>query len=651
MSGGYFDLLGTRPLLGRVLQPEDDLLGAAPVVVLSHNAWQRYFGGDPGVTDRHVILHETGLAHAIVGVMPLGLDYPKGTDFWAPVMPNSRPLGNDPVYVELSVLGRLRPGASPIDAGAELTNYFGRPDAPLWHRDVHGISHSLRSATLGDVRPAVLAFASAAGLLLLIACINVANLLLVRGIDRVREIAVRSALGARRRRIAAQLITESALLAVGGGLLGMGIAAAAVRGFLALAPPGTPRLNEVHVSGGVISGAAMITAVVTLLFALAPALITSRVVLRDGLSSGSRQSGAGRRFRLGTEALVVGQVALTLLILSVAGLLARSLIALERTDLALEPSGLLFAELALPYSGFGDTEGQLALLDRLLPRLESIPGIRAVSPVLATPFSGSGGIVAQVPAEGQPPDQAARNPPLTVEVVTPNYFATLGIPILLGRAFSDQDRTDSPAVAVISESAARYYWPEADPIGGRLTAPGARTISIVGVVPDTRYGDLRDPRPSLYFPLRQSFFPVAPMTLAIRTDGRSETVVADIRRAIDEIDPAVGLVSASPFEAFRAVQLMQPRLNAMLLALFAIGALTLAAVGLFSVLATMVRQRTRELGIRIALGATAADVGMVILRKGMAAGATVGLAGALAANRLLAALLFRSSQRTYSRSS
>lgn len=373
VSGGYFQLLGTAPELGRTLQPEDDVVGAAPVVVLSYGAWQRYFGGDPLVLGKRLVSHDSGVSHSIVGVMPLGLDYPRGTDFWAPVIPNSGPLGDDPVYAELNVLGRLRPGASAADARAELTTYFARPSAPAWHHDVHGVVHSLANAILGDVKPAVVAFAAAAGLLLLITCINVANLLLVRGLARTREIAVRSALGASRGRIVGQLVIESALLALSGGMLGMGLAAVAVRAFLAFAPAGTPRLDEIHLNGTVIGGGIAITAIVTLLFALAPALVTSRVELQGVLRSGSRGSGASRRLRLGTEALVIGQVALALLVLSAAGLITRSFTKLERVELAFEPSRLLIAELAIPFEGFGDTRKQLALLERLLPRLGPFP--------------------------------------------------------------------------------------------------------------------------------------------------------------------------------------------------------------------------------------------------------------------------------------
>ena len=642
VSGGYFELLGTPPLLGRPLLPEDDVAGAAPVVVLSHRAWQRYFGGDTLVVGRRLVIHATGVAHSIVGVMPVGLDYPRGTDFWAPVIPNSAPLGDYAVYAELHVIGRVRRGASPAEARAELTSFFGRPGAPEWHRDLHGVVNSLTNAVLGDVRPAVLAFVAAAGLLLLIACINVANLLLVRGLSRLREIAVRSALGAERGRIIRQLLTESALLALMGGILGTVLASFAVDGFLAFAPPETPRLDEIHLDARAIAGAVAITTVVMLFFALAPALIASRVEVQDALRVGSRQSGASRRFRRGTEALVVGQVALALVILAAAGVIARTLVKLERVDLALDPSHLLIAQLALPSEGFDDTRRQVALLDRLLPRLEGIAGVRAVSPVLTAPFVSAGGIFGQLAAEGQAADERPRNPTLIFDVVTPNYFSTFGIPVLRGRGFSDEDRQGSPRVVILSESAARHYWQTGNPIGKRLTW-GDDGATVVGIVPETRYRDLRDPRLTVYFPLRQSSFPVAPMTLAIRTSARSPNVMSAVREVITDTEPGVDLVGAAPFSTFLAGPLAQPRLNAFLLAVFAGAAVTLAAVGLFAVMAAMVRQRTREIGVRMALGATTSSVEALVLRRGLMlaiAGIVVGLLGAAASNRLLGSMIF-----------
>jgi putative ABC transport system permease protein len=464
-----------------------------------------------------------------------------------------------------------------------------------------------------------------------------------RGLARVREIAVRTALGAGRARIVGQLVTESALLAVASGILGALLAAAAVRGFRVWAPAATPRLDEIQVNAAAVVGAIAITAIVTVLSAVAPALVTSRVELQDALRSGSRQSGGGRRFRLGTESQVIGQVALALLVLSAAGLITRSLMKLERVELAFDPSRMLIAELALPHQGFGDTQQQLALLDRLVPHLEALPGVRAVTSVLTPPFVSAGGIFGQLAAEGQSPDEAARNPTLTFEVVTPSYFTTFGIPMLRGRRLTEDDRKGSPPVLLISASAARHYWPGADPIGKRLVWGRGEGATIVGVVPDTRYRDLRAPRPSVYFPLRQTSFPVAPMTLVIRTDGRPADLVPTVRRAVGEAAPGVALASASPFERLLQAPLAQPRLNALLLGAFAVAAVVLASVGLYAVMATMVRLRTRELGVRMALGATSLDVGRLVLHRGLAlaaAGTGLGLLGALAANRLLSAMLF-----------
>ena len=644
VSGGYFDALGARPLLGRALRPDDDVRGAAPVALLSHSAWRERFGGDSSVIGRQLVLHMNGIAHTIVGVMPQGLDYPRGTDFWAPVIPASGPMGPHALYAELHVLGRLRPGAKPSDARTELQAFFARPGAPPMTRELVGVVHPFDVAALGDARPAVLAFAAAAGLLLLITCINVANLLLVRGIARVREIAVRSALGAGRGRIIAQLLGESALLALIGAVVGTVLAVVAIRGFVAVAPPGIPRLDEIRLDARAFGGAAGITALITLLFAVVPAFVTSRVELQNALRSGTRQSSQSRRFRLGTELLVTGQVALALVVVSAAGLITRSLIKLERVDVAFETSRLAFAELSLPLEMVNDKRKQIALLDQLVPRVKAIPGIRAVTPVLASPYAGNT-FDGKPAAEGQTPEEAGQNPMLAMDVVTPDYFSTLGIPVLRGRAFTAEDREGAPTSVILSESAANHYWPNADPIGRRLGfAPGAPpAFTVVGVVPDTRYRELREARPTIYFALAQSSFPVAPMTLAIRTERTGSGIAAAVRTAVEEVDPSVALASATPFEELADQRRAQPRLNALLLSAFALAALVLAAVGLYAVMATMVRQRTRELGVRMALGATGAQVLWVVLRRGLvlaSLGAAAGLVGAIIANHALEAMLF-----------
>jgi putative ABC transport system permease protein len=645
VSGEFFAVLGARPALGRALGNADDVPGAQPVVVISYGAWQRNFGGDPHVIGRSLALYESGERRTIVGVMPQGLDYPRGTEVWAPVVPAAKPLGDDPAYAELDLLGRLRPNESMESARAELNAFIARSGGPAWRRQLTAVAHSFVSVALGEARPAVLAFAGAALLLLLITCVNVANLLLVRGLSRIREIAVRSALGASRARLVRQLLAESGLLALAGGVLGLVLAAMGVRVFVALAPAELPRLDEIHVNGIVIGAALCLTTATMFLFALAPALATSGVDVQTALRSGARQAGTSRRFRLITEALVGGQVAMALVVLAAAALITRSLIKLETLDLELDPSRLVIVELVLPFEQqIGQQQKELALLDRLLPRIAAIPGVKAVTPVLIHPFSGVGAYDGQPTAEGQTPDEARHNPMLNIEVVAPNYFETLGVPVLRGRPFSDTDRRGAASVAILSESAARHYWPTGDPIGRRLTMGPDMRATIVGIVPDTRYRDLREARPSIYYALRQELFPVAPTTLVIRSNGVPALVVPAVRRAITEVDPNVAMASAASFKTLLDTPRAQPRLNALLLSTFALSALLLAAVGLYAVMATMVRQRIRELGVRMALGATPLELMRMVVRRGVlvaTAGAAVGLAMALLTNQMLDSLLFQ----------
>lgn len=642
VSGTFFDVLGTQPVLGRTLRADDDLPGAAPVLVLSYGTWHQRFGGDPHVLGRRVAMYGSGTTYTIVGVMPLGLDFPSGTDFWAPIASSMSAATVSVMSFEL--IGRLRAGATPAHARDELTAFLQRPDASAFSRRLSGAVHTLPRLILGDTKPALLTFAAAAALLLLIACINVANLLVVRGLARVREMAIRTAIGAGRGQLVAQLLAEHALLAAAGALLGIGVAALAVRTFVAFAPPGVPRLAEIRLDAGGLAGAVAIAFIAMLLFGLAPAIMTTRVELQDVLRSGTRQSHT-RSSRLTMEALVIGQVALAVFVLSAAGLIARSLIRLERVDLDIDASHLLIGQLAIRTDHFDTKDKQTALLERLLPAVRAIPGVRDVSPVVAAPFAGPDGWDGRPAAEGQSADEVAANPMFNLDVVSQDYFAALGIPMLEGRGFTEADDAGAPPVVVVSRSTARHYWPHADAIGKRLLngAGGSTMATVVGVVPDTRYRDLREARGSIYFPLRQSAFPFVPDVLVIRTNAPPATMVPAVRRTIAAIDPGVALVSAAPFATFTERPLAQPRLNTFLLGMFAVAAITLATVGLFGVIATMVRQRSHELGIRLALGATGSDVGRLVMRRGFAIaalGLAVGLGGALLANRLLTVLLY-----------
>jgi predicted permease len=639
VTGNYFTTLGARALLGRALRPSDDALGAARVAVLSYGAWQRRFGGRPDIVGQRIIAYEDDLAFTIVGVMPQGIDYPRGADMWT-AMHASVP-ETTLQYMALNVVGRLAPGATEANAREELTAFYHRPGSLAIEQQLRAESQTLPIMIVGDTKPALFAFAAAAGLLLLITCINVANLLLVRGLARTREIAVRSALGGSRLVVAFQLLTENALLAIAGGMLGVGFAAAAVRLFIAFAPAGTPRLNEIHLDASTLIGAIAITAVAMLVFALAPALLTSRVDTQEMLRAGTRRQGT-RRSRLATEILVVAQVTFAMLVLSAAGLIARSLVALERADLAFDPSRVLVADLAIRTDQFNDVPKQRALIERVVARVAATPGVAAVAPVVSAPFAG--GWDGQFTGETQSPAEAAANPMVDMGVVTPAFFDVFALRPIAGRVLTADDRDGATRVVVISQSAARHYWPNGDALGKRLLLGDVtKKVTVVGVVPDVRYRDLRDARPSVYFPMAQPTFPFVPTVLAIRTSGDPAAVIASIRAAVGQADPGVAVAGVAPFESFLTEPLAQPRVNALLLAIFAIAALVLSAVGLTSVMMTMVRQRTREFGIRIALGATATGLGRMVVARGLwivGAGIVVGVVGAIGANRFLVSMLY-----------
>jgi len=641
VSGDFFDLLGATPMLGRALRREDDVPGAPHVLLLSYHAWQDRFGGTPDIIGRTVLVPAYDMTFRIVGVMRQGLDFPRGVDAWS--AERATVPGGDMANVQMDLVGRLAPTATAASAGDELSAFFAQSSGSK--RLLLGEASPLSELSIGDVRAAIVAFAAAVGLLLLITCIDVANLLLVRGVGRAKEIAVRSALGASRARLVMHLLGESSLLAIGGGILGALVAAGALRVFVALAPPGFPRIDELHIDGAALALSALVTIGAMLLFAIAPAFLTTGVDAVEVLHSGHRH-GDSRRVRRIADVLVTGQIVLSVVVLSAAALVARSLINLERADLALDSSRVLIAELSIRYRepAYDTVPKQLAAIERLVPAIAASPGVRAVSPVVAPPFS----VVAWdgVPRrEGQTVVDAKGNPVLNMELVAPSYFATFGIPILRGRAFTADDRPGATRVVMLSESAARSYWPGQNPIGRRLALGTAADSfsTVVGIVPDTRYRDLRVARPTIYFALAQSAFPFVPTSLAISTTGDPTSIIQSLRRALRETTPGISIVRAAPFDSYTTGPLAQPRLDATLLLVFAGAALFLSAIGLFGVLATSVRQRTREIGVRLALGASPSGVASLVLRRALVIGGigvVAGLTAVVWTNHWIASLLF-----------
>ena len=646
VTGNFFDVLGSRPALGRALRPDDDVAGARPVIVLSHRAWRGRFNGDANIIGRRIAMVENGRTYTIVGVMPQGLDYPTGVDMWAPLVASSTGTG-DSVHINypaLDLIARLRPGASVASARAELTSYLTRYVAPVWHNELRGTVTMLPDLVLGNTRPALLAVVAAAVLLLLVACVNVANLLLVRAMGRARELVVRSALGASRARITAELLAESGLLAIAGGVAGVVLAVGIVRAFVALAPTTLPRLDEISISGQVFAAGLGITIATMLLFGVSPSLVASRVNVHEVLHGGTRSSGT-RRMRATTEALVAGQVALAVVILLATGLVTRSFIKLQQVNLGFDPAHLLVAELALRRDDFTDPHTADVLIDAVVHRVQATPGVAAVSQVFTPPYgSRAGGVSTRLATATQTAEQKRENPMIDIEVVAPNYFAAMRIPVLAGRAISETDREGAPAVVVISQSVASHYWGSGNPLGQRLEGQGGEhSFTVIGVVPDTRYRELTSTVPTVYIPNRQSFFPVVATTLLVRATGEPAALVSSLRRIVRDVDPRVMIATASTFDALLDVPRAQPRLNAVLLWVFAGATACLASLGLFAVVATMVRHRTREIGIRMAIGATAGDVRRMVLLRGLslaAGGAIAGVLVGLASSRYVSALLF-----------
>jgi predicted permease len=645
VSGNFFQTLGAAPFLGRLFDPADDRVGADPVAVISFAFWQRQFGASRDVIGRRVTLHASGVTFTIIGVAPEGLDYPGRTEIWLPILPLTTFAPADTSVALVDFVGRLAPDASLEVARAEVTSLLKASPHEIERQSV-GVSSTLPDILLGDVRGAFAVLASAVVVLLLVSCVNVAGLLLMRGVQLEREIAVRMAIGASARRILRRQMAEGLLLAAAGGAIGIAVAYLALGLLLATAPAQLPRLEEIRLDGVALIAGVAVALATALLFGIGPALVAARTDAAHLLRAGTQSLSGGRRNRRARELLVVAQVTAAVVVLAAAGLVSRSVVELQRAELGFEKDRVMIVELAWDFTRVGTAERSLALYDAMLPRVGAIPGVAAATALLLTPFPGTGGWDALFVAADRSAADQKSSPWLNMEVVSPSYFDVFRIPLRRGRLLSSADRTGAPRAVVLSEGAARALWPEGEALGRQvqLASTDSSRWTVVGIVADTRYRDYRRPRETVYFAHHQPPFPLAATMLAVRSEaGDPLTLLPQIRSAVSATDASVLVASAASMESHLDAPLAQPRFNALLLSAFALSAMLIVSVGLYAVLAFAVRMRARELAIRSAVGAGPAALRWLILRSAgalVAGGIVVGLVLALPAARLLGTMLY-----------
>jgi putative ABC transport system permease protein len=642
VAAGFVDTLGIAPSLGRPFLPDEDRPGAGRVAILGHGLWQRRFGSDPALVGRTIMLG--GVAYTVVGVMPQGFSFPNRSEIWTAMA-----LGDDELKSRgahyLLAIGRLAPGVSLERARADLATIGSRlqiqyPDSNTgWTARVDPLAERVA----GDARPALLVLLAAVAFVLLIACANVAGLLLARASARHREFAIRAALGAGRARLVRQQLTESLLLALLGGAAGLLLAMWGTDLLAAAAPPGIPRVSEVGVDGRVLSFTLGLSLITGVLFGLAPALQASRADLNESLKEGGR-GGAGPRRHRARAVLVVAEVALALVLLAGAGLLLRSFQRLQAIDPGFDPREVLAVEIELPDGRYPEPPRLASFFTAAIERLAALPGVRSAGGVYPLPMSGDR-FFFSFGVEGRPVADADR-PSAAYYVASPGYFRAMGIRILRGRAFDERDREGAPRVALINDTLARRFFPGEDPIGRRMVidnGPRDRFREIVGVVEDVRHDDLGgEARPQMYEPHLQA--PLSSMTLVVRSATDPAGLAEAARREILVLDRDQPVSRAVPLERLVADSIARPRYSMLLLGAFAAVALVLATMGIYGLLSHAVAQRTHEIGIRMALGARRRDVLALVIANGMGlamAGVGIGLLGALALTRLMAGLLFQ----------
>jgi predicted permease len=634
VSADYFKVMKVEPVLGRAFLPEEDKPGAPRVVVLSYGYWHRRFGADPNIVGKTLNLE--GYNFTIIGVMPREAQLSSETQFW-------RPLGIDYASENrgnqyLKVIGRLKPGVSWPQVQAEmdtLVESIAKAHPQLnagWRLVVTPVMEEV----VGPIRPTLLALLGAVGFVLLIACANVASLLLARAASREKEFAVRTALGAGRWRLMGQLGAESMLLAIVGGAFALLLAPWATKAIVALSA-GIPRAKEIGVDHRVLGFTLAISLLTGLIFGLFPAIQISKPNLNESLKDGGRGSVGFGRYRL-RSLLVVFEIALSMVLLIGAGLMIKSLRRLLAVDPGFTPERVLSMQLSLPRQRYAQPAQQAAFSARLVRELAAAPEVESVGLIANRPFS-NGQMSYSFVIEGRPPLPAGQGAVADYNSATPDYFQTLSIPLLKGRVFTEQDTGQSPAVAMISETMARRFWPGEDPVGQRLIIDdgGPNPRQIVGVVGDVKhYGLERGAIPTVYLPFMQN--PYRYMTLMVRAGGDASNVTAAVRRRIRELEKDTPIDNVITMGQLVSNSVAPRRFSTLLLAIFAASALLLAMIGVYGVMSCAVERRTHEIGIRMALGARSSDVLRLVIRQGMtlaAVGVAIGTISAFAMAKLI----------------
>jgi putative ABC transport system permease protein len=660
ITSSLMSLLGVTPQLGRTFVADDDQHQDRGLVMISDNLWKRRFAADPNVVGRDLLIDST--PHTVVGVMAKGFQFPAQSDLWV--------LGRDRNAVSLSlisqfprndwsherdahfinVIGRLKPGVSLAQAQADIAGITRRLEEqfPETNAGLGSNVVPLHTQLVGDISSVLFILLGAVAFVLLIACTNVANLLLARGSQRQREIAVRIAVGASRWRLVRQLLTESLLLSLAGGVAGLVLSVWVVDLFIRLSPGDIPRLSEASVDARLLGFTFAISVLTGIAFGLLPALQATRTDLNSSLKEGGTKTSDGPQRRKARGLLVVAEIALAQVLLVGAGLLIMSYVRLTQINPGFNPSGVLAAKIAPSSKKYPDAGSRVRFYTAVLERLRSLPGVKAVGMVMNLPLSGSS-MNRGFSVQGRPEPKPDENVTMDYQVVSPDYFTALEVPVPRGRGFTEADNEHSERVIVINETMARRYWPNEDALGKRMAIGESREDTswrtIVGIVGDVRHASLSEAAvPFAFIPYRQDLEAWPRMSFVIKSDVQPDQLAGAVRRELVAIDPAQPVYGVEPLESLLSTSVASRRFVMTLIGALAILALGLAMIGVYGVISFSVSERTREIGIRMALGARRRDVLVLVLGQGMGlalAGIVIGLLAALALTRLLASLVFQ----------